>query len=112
MPPRVVTVGFCPQYRAAFRVPGTRPGVTYTVDTDDVLGWRCTCPAFSYSRDRSCKHIKRVWKHACLHNQQWHDAGPNDLADHGITLLSPAHHGGLDPCPGCGEQMIPIRIAV
>lgn len=55
-------------------VAGSKPGTHYTVtfgtNTDPERGTKmdfaCTCPAFTYRRDRSsyCKHINQV-KHLC-----------------------------------------------
>lgn len=104
----VITVGFCPQYHGSWQVTGSR-GDVYVVTVGPESG-ECTCPAFTYSRDRTCKHITQVWDHGCLYNPQWKDPGPNDHADHGIVLSLP--RGGGAPCPGCGEPMIPVRIAV
>lgn len=109
MPVEIVTVGFCPQYGATFRVPGTG-GREWTVALGPEVG-HCTCPAFRYSHDSSCKHLRLVWEHGCLFNPQWHDAGPNDHADVGIVRVTPTRTEGV-PCPGCGEPMMPVRVAV
>ena len=39
-------------------VPGSKPGVTYTVSVNN-NNWNCTCPAKSFRRG-DCKHIKSI----------------------------------------------------
>jgi uncharacterized Zn finger protein len=107
----------CPQYGSTWEVQGSK-GAVYTVQlyADGALA-SCDCPSYKFLNgdewDPTCKHITAVWKHGCLFNPQWHDAGPNDYAQHGIRLatLHPQrqHH---EPCPGCGADMIAVRIAV
>lgn len=109
----IITVGFCPQYFATYSVAGSR-GAVYTVSLSGGEGPAfCTCPAYKFSGQNDCKHISAVWKHACLYNPQWKDAGPNDLGEAGIVLDSLDEHRTYDePCPGCGGNMVPVRIAV
>lgn len=107
----------CPQYGSTWEVHGSK-GAVYTVQlyVDGVLA-SCDCPAYKLSDgdewDPTCEHITAVWKHGCLFNPQWHDAGPNDYAQHGIRLatLHPQRQHP-QPCPGCGADMIAVRIAV
>jgi hypothetical protein len=113
----IETVGFCPQYYCDWKVVGAN-GQVYEVTLDGAEHVpSCTCPAWKFSAhevyDRECKHIRAIWDHGCLFNPQWRDAGPNDYAAHGITRGAyhvPQTWG--EACPGCGEQMIPVRIAV
>lgn len=115
MPAEIVTVGFCPQYYSQWEVQGSK-GNTYSVVLNGGEGAPyCSCPAFKYSGEygnQECKHVKAVWAHGCLYNPQWKDAGPNDYADHGIKMISHDTHTISETCPGCGEEMIPVRIAV
>jgi hypothetical protein len=113
----IETVGFCPQYYAEWLVTGSR-GDIYIVTLDGAEGVpQCSCPAWNFSPhreyDRECRHIRAVWEHGCLFNPQWRDPGPNDYAQFGITKgeYHVAQTWG-EPCPGCGDTMIPVRIAV
>jgi hypothetical protein len=113
MPAQREVVGFCPQYRSRWRVPGSR-GATYDVELAD-LGASCTCPAFRYAPAdaRTCKHIGLVWERGCLYNPQWRDAGPNDYASLGIELVAcdDWHVIPGDVC-ACGGEKIAVAIAV
>jgi hypothetical protein len=107
----------CPQYGSTWEVQGSK-GAVYTVQlyADGALA-SCDCPSYKFLNsdewDPTCEHITAVWKHGCLFNPQWHDAGPNDYAQHGIRLatLHPQRQY-REPCPGCGADMIAARIAV
>jgi hypothetical protein len=111
----VETLGFCPQHDAVFIVPGSAPGTRYRVSLG-IEGAHCECRAFQYCKvedesDRTCKHVALVRAHGCLYDPQGHDPGPNDLPDHGVEIVS--QEGGYgEPCPGCGEDMLPVRVAV
>ena len=112
----IVTVGFCPQYYATYDVVGSKDNV-YQVTLSGAEGpAHCTCPAFKYSGefgDQTCKHVSRVWAHGCLYNPQWKPAGPNDLADQGIILTdSDDSRTYGEKCPGCGEEMVAVKIGV
>lgn len=110
----IITVGFCPQYYSLWDVTG-RSGV-YRVTLNGGEGApNCSCPAFKFSGgygNQHCKHIDAVWKHGCLYNPQWKEAGPNDYAQHGIKLVDTDQHTIGEKCPGCKAQMVPVRIAV
>jgi hypothetical protein len=107
----------CPQYGSTWEVQGSK-GAVYTVQlyADGALA-SCDCPSYQSLNgdewDPTCEHIAAVWKHACLCSPQWHDAGPNDYARHGIRLtnLHPQRQH-RQACPGCGAGMIAVRIAV
>lgn len=111
----IVTVGMCPQYTATFEVVGSKDNV-YTATLDGPDGPYCSCPAFKYSGEpgeQNCKHLDRIREHGCLYDPQGVDAGPNDLADVGITITATATGRSYnEPCPGCGEDMIAVRIGV
>ena len=115
MPPQIITVGFCPQYFATFEVAGSK-GAVYTVTTHGgEAPSECTCQAFHFSgAESTCKHVKMVWDHGCLWNPQWKDAGANDLAKFGIKLIEIDRPNIIrdERCPGCGDDMIAVRIAV
>lgn len=110
----IETATICPQHCATFEVSGSK-GNVYKVSFDD-YGRTCDCPAYKHSKgevyDKTCKHIKSVEAHGCLYHAQGADPGPNDLAAAGITLVAVYGTHIEDGCPGCGEPMIPIRIAV
>jgi len=118
MPTQVETVGFCDQYYGTWTVPSDRQAdVTYAVTlAGPRLAPFCTCPAFRYSGEpgsQTCKHIRRIWEHACLYNPQWHDPGPNDYAELGIALTPSALERTYPgTCPGCGGRLVAVRIAV
>lgn len=112
----IITVGFCPQYRASFRVPGSR-GDSWEVFFDShSCQPQCSCPAWTFSArdvfDRRCKHIDLVWAHGCLFNPQGGDPGPNDYAAHGISMRAGSPETIDEACPGCGHLMIPVRVGV
>ena len=115
MPAEIVTVGFCPQYWSRWEVQGSK-GAVYRLTLNGAEHQpHCTCPAFEYAPEdaKDCKHVRKVWDHGCLYNPQWKDAGPNDYAEHGITLIEVDNSRPWpDPCPGCDQPMIPVRIAV
>ena len=109
----VEVMGFCPQYDAVFIVPGSTGSYRVSLDIE---GPHCECRAFKYCKvedesDRTCKHLALVRAHGCLYDPQGRDPGPNDLPDHGVKIL--LQKGGYgEPCPGCGEEMLPVRVAV
>jgi hypothetical protein len=114
----IETAGFCPQYGSTWEVPGSN-GAVWTVKLDGAQGAPyCTCPRWKFQRkatnDRTCKHIDRVMAHACLFNPQWHETpGPNDYAKFGIRLIGTDTSGQVnESCPGCGQNMIAVKIAV
>lgn len=108
----IEAVGVCPQWTALYSVAGSGCE-THRVHFDHGDN-HCSCSAFRYFKrpdyDRTCKHIAAIERHGCLYHPQ-RNTGPNDLASHGVTVLF--HRGDTDePCPGCGEPMVIVRIAV
>jgi hypothetical protein len=55
----------------------------------------CTCPAFKYSKDRDCKHLRQARAEQC----SWHGAYDESAEQDGV-------------CPRCGGEAIPVRVAV
>jgi hypothetical protein len=112
----VVVMGFCPQYRSNFHVTGSK-GDTYFVSMDggDFLP-TCSCKAYTFSAkdacDKTCKHIALVREHGCFYSEQGCDPGPNDLEAHGVTLRGIPHTTLDRKCLGCGQNMIPVKVAV
>lgn len=110
----IEVMGYCPQHDATFVVPGSR-GARYRVRLG-VYGTHCECRAFQYCKvdfepDRTCKHVALIRAHGCLYDPQGRDPGPNDLSSHGVKIVSQGGGYG-EPCPGCGADMLPIRVAV
>jgi hypothetical protein len=111
-----IPVGFCPQYESTWSVQGSRGSYIVQLHADERAAPSCSCPAFTFFKgeqwDRTCKHLQMIWDHGCLFNPQWKDAGPNDYAQHGLSLVEQGFGGGGEPCPGCGQPMIRVVIAV
>jgi len=107
----IEVMGICPQYSATFEVPGSSGTYRVSLGPD---GAYCPCRSYQYCKDeydRTCKHIKLVRSHGCLYDPQGREPGPNDLQAQGIKILSQGAGYG-ESCPGCGEEMQPIRVAV
>lgn len=110
----VEVMGFCPQYDAEFEVPGSTGTYRVSLSLD---GPHCGCRAFKYCKveyesDRTCKHVALVRAHGCLYDPQGRDPGPNDLEGQGVEILALRGGGYGEPCPGCGADMMPVRVAV
>lgn len=107
----VEVMGLCPQYEAEYEVPGSS-GSTYRVILS-LDGPHCECKAYQYCKDefdRTCKHIALVRSHGCLYDPQGREPGPNDLPLQSVEIVS--QKGGYgEPCPGCGADMLPVRVA-
>jgi SWIM zinc finger len=114
VPAEIITVGFCPQYWSYWKVQGSKDAV-YDVTLNGAESMpHCTCKAFEFAPEdgKDCKHIRKVWEHGCLYNPQWKDAGPNDYEQHGIKLIETDRAMWPQDCPGCGQQMIAVKVAV
>lgn len=110
MPAEITTGPFCASWFADYVVPGSRPGVTYRVSINGTTSVHCTCPAFKFSRDHTCKHVNAVMNQACMWNCQWHDGNS-------IIGLVPVVFDELsvipnDRCPNCAGPTVLVRIAV
>ena len=55
----------------------------------------CTCPAYTYSKSKTCKHLKQAYEQEC----GWHGAYDEPQETPGI-------------CPRCGGPTIVVRVAV
>ena len=114
MPADIQTGFFCADYFSDFHVPGSKPGVVYTVSLDGTSGVNCTCPAFQFFKgdpsERTCKHVAYVWQHACLWNEQWCDGKADDLD----PVPGSCHYQTVpdEACPKCGGPVCPVKIAV
>lgn len=111
MPAEIVTGRFCANYFSLFKVPGSKPGVTYTVCLD---GGTCTCLAYQYFRgeehDRTCKHVTLVFRSVCTWNEQWGEGRENLFQPVPDSRNYPVIPG--ETCPGCGGPVCPVKIAV
>jgi hypothetical protein len=111
MPVEIITAEFCATYWGDYDVPGSKPGTSYRVS---LLGSEgpayCPCKAFQHSPPpaKDCKHVRYVWRHACLWNPQWHEPGPGALKP--LTLSTRTIENS--ECPGCGGPTVAVRIAV
>jgi hypothetical protein len=103
---------WCAGYDAQYEVPSFSGPGSYTVTIGGVTLGHCTCPAFEHWRgdpsDRTCKHIKYVFAHACLHNTQWYEGGDCTLKPSKITSRTIPD----SECPRCGGPEIPFKVAV
>lgn len=103
----IVTMEDCASNYGVFQVPGSKPGVTYTVTFSGSEGpAHCTCKGFEHRGD--CKHIKYVWDNACLYNPQWKDSVENPKlrpVDYTYTAFSP------NKC-ACGDKKVYVKRAV
>ena len=102
----------CASAFGIYDVPGSRPGTTWRVELHGETYAHCSCPAFTYFKgdamDRTCKHIRWVFDHACLGNQQWREAKENPEA-RPVGLTCDAFTGNR--CL-CGERLVAVRRAV
>lgn len=70
-------------------------GYKQTLYNGAPLDDECTCPAYKYSRDRDCKHLREARMQLC----GWHGA-----------YDEPAENE--DVCPSCGGPTVYVRVAV
>lgn len=111
MPAEIVNSVFCAQYWATFEVPSSDGRTKYRVTLAGGEGQaHCECKAWEFAPvdGKDCKHIREVWKEACLWNPQWHDGGPNTLQP--VETYERKVPG--EQCPACGGPVVPVRIAV
>lgn len=105
----IIKVRYCAQWFKTFTVAGSKPGVKYSVSFAQDLGPRCTCPAFEHAvgEVKTCKHIQRVMKHACLWNERWYAGGDKSLTpDENSLRVAPTMN---DMCPHCGGRIVTVR---
>lgn len=100
MTAQIETFLWCSQNSyAEFEISGSS-GKSYIVSYDMRDGWHCNCPAFKYSKSKTCKHIDEAKPQKCEHG--W-DA----------VVGSPAHDWTDDrKCPKCNSPVSPIKVAV
>jgi hypothetical protein len=118
----IETVLICPMWASNFQIKGSGDNI-YNVTINPYDPPNCTCPAFKFSGeygDQDCKHLRLVRNKGCLYHPQSHprtgELSWNEFKfdDNGIEWLN---SGGnvmepKVPCPGCGNPMIVVRIAV
>lgn len=76
-------------------------GAVYGVSFDSRHGWNCTCPAFKFSKSKTCKHIDEAAWIKCDHG--WEAAAGSPVDDWvGEECL----------CPECGGPSTGVRVAL
>lgn len=112
MPAEIVVMEDCASNYGVFYVPSSSGmGRVHTVTFSGSEGpAHCTCESYKYSRDRDCKHIRKVWEQACLYNPQWHNGQP-DPELRPIEYTYDAIVPG-STCPACGGPTVAVRRAV
>ena len=109
----------CPMWASNFQIQGSDDN-TYNVTINPYDPPSCTCPAFKFSGEwgnQTCKHIKKIQENGCFYHPEhggkdaWNEF---NFDNNGITWLN---SGGSvmtpkKPCPGCGNPMIVVRMAV
>lgn len=113
----IETMADCASCFGVFKVPGSKPGVAYTVHLGGESWASCNCPAYTFSKkpayDRTCKHIDTIWNRqsgACLYNPQWNKG----LANPGFMPVDYTNGDFVtsETCPACGGPVIAVRRAV
>jgi|SRR6516162_1512143 len=108
----------CPMWASNFQIIGKTDVYNMTVNPYDPSS--CTCKSFKFSGeygDQNCKHLIKLTEVGCFYHPQGDEAKTwNEFKfdEAGITWLN---SGGIvadpkQPCPGCGNPMIVIRVAV
>ena len=121
MPDLTIEVGLiCPQWASNFDVKSSNGDADYLVTIHPYDPPHCSCPAFKFSGEygnQDCKHIKKVRDCGCFYHPQFGELQTwNEFRfeQNGIEWLN---SGGnvmepKKPCPGCGNPMIVVRVAV
>lgn len=103
----IVTMEDCASNYGAFKVIGSK-GDEYRVSFHGSEGPAdCTCEGFRHRRD--CRHIKLVWKQACLYNPQWHDGQENPTLR---PFAYTENRFSANKCLSCGGPMVYVKRAV
>lgn len=97
----IETFRWCVQNEAfSYNVKGSKDQ-TYNVNFESRDGWSCTCPAYKFSKNGSCKHIEMTKPLKCNHG--WEAAAGSPVDDWvGDEYL----------CPECGGPSTGVRVAV
>lgn len=112
----------CPQWASNFQIAGSGDN-SYSVTINPYDPPNCTCPAFKFSGEwgnQHCKHIKKVEENGCFYHPErsqqpgvkiWNEFkfDNNEIIwlNSGGSVMEPKK-----PCPGCGNPMIVVRLAV
>jgi hypothetical protein len=123
MPDMTIEVAMiCPQWASNFQVEGSGDN-EYNVTINPYDPPSCTCPAFKFSGeygDQHCKHIEKVKHNGCLYHPQMEQyIGVHAWVEHKFddAKIKWLNSGGSvvqpeQPCPGCGNPMIVVRVAI
>jgi hypothetical protein len=113
MSAEIVTGQFCSSYFGTYEVVGSK-GDIYNV-TWNLLSAHCqrkngtSCPAYHFSKDQSCKHIREVWNRACMWNCQWFK-GNEAIYQFPKIMIEPVI---IDfHCPNCSGACVAVKVAV
>jgi len=123
MPDLTIEVALiCPMWASNFQISGSS-GNIYNITVNPYDPASCTCPAFKFSGeygDQHCKHIDKIQANGCFYHPQ--SGGPESggtwnkayFDDNDIEWLNSGGNVAepQQPCPGCGNPMIVVRIAV
>lgn len=104
----IIIMEDCASNYGVFKIAGSE-GNEYTVVFNGSEGpAHCTCKAFHFSSEGTCKHIQEIWKKACLFNPQWKDAVENPE----IRPVSYVYSTFSPNTCACGGPMVYVRRAV
>lgn len=110
----------CPMWASNFQIESKKSGNIYNMTVNPYDPSLCVCPSFKFSGeygDQDCKHLQLLMANGCFYHPQHGEAkawNEFNFEDNGITWLN---SGGnvvepKQPCPGCGNPMISIRVGV
>jgi hypothetical protein len=124
MPDLTIEVALiCPMWASNFEVASESSNDSYLAQFHPYDPANCQCKSFKFSGDygnQYCKHLRKVEENGCFYHPErsqhpgvkaWNEF---QFENNGIVWLS---SGGSvmepkQPCPGCGNPMIVVRIAV
>jgi hypothetical protein len=109
----------CPMWASNFQVPSSDGTNNYLVQTHKNEPASCSCRAYQYSGaygEQHCKHIDKLFANGCFYHPQsgekakaWNEF---NFDDNQIVWLEWSNDPTGSACPGCGNAMISVRIAV
>ena len=80
----------------------------YTVHTVTGEQATCSCPGYKYSPIQSCKHIRKVYKEACMYTEQNYDDHAIKIKPYSYSLTASISTA----CPRCGSPCVPVTVAI
>ena len=112
MPAEIVTGSFCASYFARYEIEGSEKYPYHPTLNGAESQPYCPCKSFEFSKldNRTCKHIDRIHREACLWNEQWHRGNnpvllrPTEIDD---RFVIPGK-----ACPNCDGPVVAVKIAV